>query len=79
VKVVRIQDANLETCVQEAQRSGVILTHNGKPVAVVVGVKGLDWEQLILGYSDKFWTLMRERQSQRTISRAALNKRLSRS
>jgi hypothetical protein len=46
-----------------------VLTRNGKPLVVLVGVKGLDWEQLELGYSDEFWPLIRRRRRQRTISR----------
>jgi prevent-host-death family protein len=77
VKVVGITEANLEECVQQAQRQRVVLTRKGKPIAVLVGVKGLDWEQLELGYSDEFWSLIRARRGQRTISREELDKRLA--
>jgi prevent-host-death family protein len=77
VKIVGIQEANLEECVQQAQRERVVLTQKGKPVAVLVGVKGLDWEQLELGYSDEFWSLIRARRGQRTIGREELEKRLA--
>jgi hypothetical protein len=43
---------------------------------VLVGVRGLDLEQIELGSSDEFWTLIRERRQQRTMSRAELDKRL---
>jgi hypothetical protein len=39
--------------------------------------RDLDEEQLQLGSSDRFWTLMRERRGQKTISRAELEARLS--
>jgi prevent-host-death family protein len=77
VKIVGIQDANLEKCVRQAQRERVVLTRKGKPIAVLVGVKGLDWEQIELGHSDEFWSLIRARRGQRTISRKELEKRLS--
>jgi prevent-host-death family protein len=77
VKKVGIQDADLEECVRQAQEERVVLTRNGKPVAVLVGVKGLDWEQLELGYSDAFWSLIRARRGQPTISRQELEKRLA--
>jgi prevent-host-death family protein len=77
MKVVGIQDANLKECVRQAQRQRVVLTRNGKPVAVLVGVKGLDLEQIALGHSDAFWKLIKERRSQETISRAELEKRLT--
>jgi hypothetical protein len=40
-------------------------------------VKGLDLEQLALGHADAFWKLIKERRSQKTISRAELEKRLA--
>jgi prevent-host-death family protein len=76
VKVVGVQETNLEDCVEQAQRERVVLTRRGKPVAVLVGVRGLDLEQIELGSSDEFWTLIRERRQQRTMSRAELDKRL---
>jgi prevent-host-death family protein len=72
-----VRDANLEECVEVAQRERILLTRRGKPVAVVLGVQGLDREQIELGLSDEFWTLIRERRGQRTMTRAELEKRLS--
>jgi len=77
VKVVGVQETNLEECVQQAQREQIVLTRRGKPVAVLVGVRGLDLEQIELGSSDEFWTLIRERRRQRTLTRAELDKRLA--
>src|SRR5262245_62069327 len=77
MKNIRIEGAKLEDCVRQAQRERVVLTRDGKPVAVLVGVKGLDWEQLELGHSDEFWSLIRARRGRRTISRDELEKRLA--
>jgi prevent-host-death family protein len=77
LKVISIQQANLQECVNEAQKNGVLITRSGKPVAVLVGVEGMDLEQVTLGYSDDFWTLIRERRQQKTISRKELEKRLA--
>jgi antitoxin (DNA-binding transcriptional repressor) of toxin-antitoxin stability system len=52
------------------------VTRKGKPVALVVGVEGLDNEQLQLGSSKKFWKLIEERRRQKTFSRRELEKRL---
>jgi antitoxin (DNA-binding transcriptional repressor) of toxin-antitoxin stability system len=38
MKVVGLQQANLEACVRQAQAERVVLTQNGKPIALVVGV-----------------------------------------
>ena len=76
VKIVPLQEASLETCVDDAQQERVVLTGNGKPLAIVVGVKGLDLEQIELGHSDEFWKMIRERRKQKTMTRAQLEKRL---
>lgn len=78
MKVMNLERATLDTCVRECQSERVVITHEGKPVALIVGVEGLDKEQLELGTSDKFWKLIRERRSQGTMSRAELDERINR-
>jgi hypothetical protein len=77
LKVIGLDQANLEECVRVAQRDRVVLMRWGKPVALLVGVKGLDLEQIGLGLSDDFWALIRQRRKQKTISRDELEKRLA--
>jgi hypothetical protein len=77
VKVIGIEEADLEKCVRDAQHGRVVLLRKGKPVALLVGVKGLDLEQIELGHSDEFWTLIRQRRQQKTMSRAQLEERLA--
>jgi hypothetical protein len=77
MKVVNLGDANLEECVRDAEREGVVLTQRRKPVAMLLGVKGLDLEQIELGHSDEFWALIRQRRLQKTMSREDLEKRLA--
>ncbi len=67
-----LRQATLDTCVNDAQHERIVLTRNGKPVALVIGVEGMDEEQLQLGSSDKFWRLMAERRAQKTMTRAQL-------
>ena len=69
---VGLEQATLEACVVEAQHDRVIVTRNGVPVALVVGVEGLDAEQVLLGSSDPFWRMIAERRSQATMDRAEL-------
>ena len=66
----------MNDCVRESQSERVVVTRNGTPVAVVVGVEGLDEEQVWLGCSDDFWKLIAERRRQTTISRAELEQRM---
>jgi hypothetical protein len=77
MKVVGLHEADLNRCVQDAQRERVVLTRRGKPVAILMGIDGLDLEQVELGYSEAFWKLIRERRQQQTVSRAELEKRLT--
>lgn len=67
-----LKQATLDTCVNNAQRDRVIITRNGKPVALIVGVEGMDEEQLQLGSSNKFWKLIAERRAQKTLNRTQL-------
>lgn len=78
MKRVDLARANLNTCVEDAQQERVILTRKGKPVALVVGLEGMDQEQLRLGSSNKFWRLITERRAQKTLTRAQLAKSLGR-
>ena len=76
MKTVGLEHTTLEGCIKDARRERVVVTRKGKPVALVVGVEGLDEEQLQLGSSDKFWTLIEARRKQKTISRAELERRI---
>jgi len=73
---IDVKRANLVACVDEAQRERIVLTRHGKPVALVVGVEGMDEEQVQLGGSEKFWKLIAERRKQKTLSRARLEQQL---
>ena len=77
MKVIGIEDANIEKCVRDAQHDRFVLMRNDKPVALLVGVKGLDLEQIELGHSSEFWKLIRKRRRQKTITRAELEKGLA--
>ncbi|HLJ97745.1 MAG TPA: hypothetical protein VKU02_31580 [Gemmataceae bacterium] len=64
-------------CIHESQRENNRFTRNGKPIALLVGVEGMDREQVELGQSDKFWTLIRQRRAQKVLSRAPLEKKIA--
>ena len=44
MKTVDIQETNLDACVLDAQSDRVVIMRGGSPVALVVGVRGLDKE-----------------------------------
>jgi len=77
VKVIKIDEADINECVKDAQHERVVLIRRGKPVALIVGVAGMDLEQIALSHSDEFWQLIRERRGQKTVSRAELEKQLT--
>lgn len=78
MKTVHIDQLNLEACVDAAQTGGVLIMRNGEPAAVVLGVVGMDQEQIELGLSDRFWKLIGQRRQERTLTRAELEERMSR-
>jgi len=78
MKTVSLEKSDLSTCVEQAQGGRLVVLRNRKPVALIVGVEGLDREQLELGSSDRFWRLIEERRKEKAITRAELEKRLKR-
>jgi hypothetical protein len=77
MKTLSIEKTTLDSCVEDAQRERIVITRNGVPVALVVGVDWLDAEQLQLGSSDEFWKLIRARRGESTITRTELESRIS--
>jgi antitoxin (DNA-binding transcriptional repressor) of toxin-antitoxin stability system len=78
MKTIVLEQATLDVCIENVQHERVILTRNGKPFALIVGVEGMDEEQLQLGSSDKFWKIVEKWRKEKSISRAELEKRLDR-
>lgn len=76
MKTVNIDETSLDSCVQDAQRERIVVTRKGIPVVLIVGIEGMDEEQLQLGSSDEFWRLITERRQQKTIGSAELRKRI---
>jgi prevent-host-death family protein len=64
--------------VAKSQRDRVVITRQGKPAAVLVGVSKQDWESVVLQTDPKFWKLIRSRRRQTTRSLAEVRTRLRR-
>lgn len=77
MKQIVLEKTDLESCISQAQQERLVIVRKGKPVALIVGVEGMDPEQLELGASDKFWELIQGRRKQAGISRAKLEKKLN--
>lgn len=76
MKTVDIDQFNIEACVAEAQGGGVLVMRNGAPAALVLGVEGMDQEQVEMGLSNRFWKLIAQRREEPTLSRGELEKRI---
>ena len=78
MKTVDVQHTTLDDCVTVAQSERVVVTRDGNPIAIIVGVEGLDAEQIQLGSSDAFWKLIAERRGEKPLTRAELESRIAR-
>jgi antitoxin (DNA-binding transcriptional repressor) of toxin-antitoxin stability system len=76
MKSIDIHSTNIDACVKDAQSAPVVVTRGGNPIALVVGVQGLDEEQVELGVSEKFWNMIAARRTEKKIDRATLENRL---
>lgn len=74
MKTIPIEQATLGSCVAEAQAERIVVTRDGQPVALIVGLEGLDAEQIRRGADPAFWELIAERRGQRALSRAELER-----
>ena len=77
MKTLSLEQATLGGCMEYAQHERVVITSDGKPALLIVGVEGMDEEQLELAGSSAFWRLMQERRAQKTVSRAELEARIA--
>ncbi|MCH8828592.1 MAG: hypothetical protein IID45_03340 [Planctomycetes bacterium] len=59
-------ERNPRLVVDEAQRERIVLTEDGTPIAVVVGLKNRDGEDIALETSPEFWQMIEERRRRPT-------------
>jgi hypothetical protein len=76
MKTLELAGTDLEHCVKEAGSESVLVVKNGKPLALVANVEGLDAEQIQLGTSPDFWELIEARRRQKTVPWNELKERL---
>ena len=58
VLATREAKAGLSATLDEAQHERVLITRNGKPSAIVIGVEGHDFEDVLLMSNPKFWEMI---------------------
>jgi prevent-host-death family protein len=66
----------IKECVDVPQQDQVVITRRGKPAAMMVGVAGKDWDEVLLQTSSSFWKLIEERRKEPTMSMKELRARL---
>ncbi|MBI4248821.1 MAG: type II toxin-antitoxin system Phd/YefM family antitoxin [Elusimicrobia bacterium] len=65
---VRELQRSIKQCVQYSQKDRIVITQHGEPSAVIIGVKGMDWESVVMETNPRFWKMIRKRRAQPTIS-----------
>ena len=78
MKSVTIRDLqkSLKNHVDISQKDRVVVTRNGHPAAVIVGVEGMDWEDVFFATSSSFWRMIQKRRNEPTISFQEMERRL---
>jgi prevent-host-death family protein len=78
MKVVALREAKqqLSGCVVRAQRERVLITKQGRPAALMIGVEGHDLEDVLLMQNPRFWKMIEARRTESTLGLAAARKQL---
>jgi prevent-host-death family protein len=69
MKVVALREAKqqLSGCVVRAQRERVLITKQGRPAALMIGVEGHDLEDVMLMQNPRFWKMIEARRTEKTL------------
>ena len=78
MKTISVRDLQrkIRQCVEIAQKERVVITRNGRPAAIVLGVEGREWEDVFYQTSPTFWKMIEDRRKEKPISLAATRRRL---
>jgi prevent-host-death family protein len=79
MKVIPLGQAKneLSAYVDEAQNERVLVTRHGKPAAIIIGVAGEDFEDLMTRSDPAFWQMIEARRTaSKTISSDEMRRRL---
>jgi prevent-host-death family protein len=57
----------LQDYVRSAQREQILITDNGKPIALLLGLENTDLEQFNLKLSAQFWEMISDRRKRPTV------------
>jgi prevent-host-death family protein len=78
MKVVALREAKqrLSGCVVRAQHERVLITKQGRPAALMIGVEGHDIEDVLLMQNPRFWRMIEARRSEPSLSLEEVRTRL---
>lgn len=79
MKVVALGQAKneLSAYVDQAQHDRVLVTRHGKPAAIIIGVEGEEFEDLMTRSDPEFWQMIEtRRKASKTISSDEMRRRL---
>lgn len=78
MKTISVRDLQrkIRESVDAAQKDCVVVTRNGKPAALLIGVEGQDWESVVLQTSARFWKLIDDRRAEETVPIAKMRRRV---
>ena len=78
MKSINVRDLQkkIRRCMMVAQKERVVVTRHGKPLAVVTGVEGYDWEDLYWATNAAFWREIERRRKEPTIPLEEVYRRL---
>ena len=66
----------LQNSVRSAQQEQILITQNGKPIALLIGLENLDLEDWQLQLSPAFWQTIEHRRQRPTVPLAAVEAEL---
>jgi prevent-host-death family protein len=78
MKTISVRDLQKEIrkSVDEAQKDRVVVTRNGKPAVLLIGIEGQDWESVVIQANAPFWKLIGKRRKEKTMPLQEMRKRL---
>jgi prevent-host-death family protein len=77
VKTTGVRDLQRKTgeTVEASQLDGVVVTRNGTPAALLIGIGGQDWESVVRQANASFWALIQKRRKEKLIPLDEMRKR----
>ena len=79
MKTMTLDDMTLEkldSCLETAQEDRVLLTRNGNPVAILVGVQGEEAPEVEVVNDPELWAILAERRKKPCLTSAELKKKM---